>query len=96
MISEAERIRRLSEDVPNAQSLAREVAEHLSQLGDPDAGDATRMLEELTALSGALQNSAQPESCVVVSRLMCIAARCTEHLESLQRAVTYAAAHAWS
>ena len=97
MIPETERIRRLSADVSDAQSVARGVVERLSRFGDPDAGAAAAMLRELTALSGALHDRvAPPESCAVVSRLLCISARCDGALGVLQLAVNRAATHVWS
>ncbi len=91
-MSETERIHRLSVDVTGAQLFARQVAARLSELGDPDAGEAAHMLEELTALSGALHEvSEPPESPAIVSRLMCISARCDGPLVDLGKLVDKAA-----
>ena len=92
MISETTRLRRLSAGVTDAESVAREVAERLARLGDPDAGEAGRMLEELALLSLSLHDDARhTESPEIVSRLMCISARCRGPLGDLRKLVDRAA-----
>jgi len=92
VISEPARIRRLSADLTDAESLAREVAERLSRLHDPDASVAALMLQELATLSVAVHDAARPpESPAIVSRLMCISARCNGPLGGLRKAVDRAA-----
>jgi len=95
MIPETERIQRLTADLTGAQAYAREVADRLARLGDPDAEEAVRMLEELTALSGSLHGVGEPpESPAIISHLMCISARCNGHLGDLQKLVDRAATFA--
>src|SRR5262249_54930117 len=61
-------------------------------LGDPDAVEAEHVLQELTVLSGALRSGAEaPESPAIVSRLLCIAARCDGPLGDLGKLVDRAA-----
>ncbi len=82
----------MSVEVTGAQLLARQLAERLSQLGDPEAGEAAQMLQELTALSGALHDAGERlESPAIVSRLMCISARCNGPLGDLRKLVDRAA-----
>ena len=92
VVSEKERLRRLSVDVTGAEAFAREVTKRLVVLGDPDAVEAEHVLQELTVLSDVLRRGAEPaESPAIVSRLLCIAARCDGPLGDLGKLVDRAA-----
>ena len=82
----------MSVDVAGAQRYAREVTQRLSLVSDPDAAEAAHVLHELTEISDALQGASKiVESSAIMSRLLCISARCDGSLQHLGKLVNRAA-----